>query len=341
MIIDVSCPICGTHNQLNTSSYDSLEKGICCGTGGLVTAKQRDIILKDCKSFWDKVYDPKESQIQSPLAKPELIDIRRENRNIFCLSDRNKPSQSMKDRASSIAIWDAIQSNKKSIAVASCGNAALSTAKLSKKVGIECTVFIPKHGTHEIQKRLEHEKAKIILFDSYAEAVNACKEYFSESKESYCRLTGINPLTRVGKSTIFDKLKLIKDKDFTLHIPVGDGNLASGLFYHDIERFKINLYSPKLAQNRAFTNTTPEKTVSSILPLDVSNPQDYSLIKELGQRANITLITLEEKNFKREGQIIDNRLNRACEVFFGGLFLAEHTNNGGNSIIFHTGTKWN
>lgn len=153
-------------------------------------------------------------------------------KKLYLKDDSRNPSASFKDRASAIVMVNAIENNEKIICTASTGNAASSMACLTASSNIKTIIFLPQTAPKAKIVQLLIFGAKVIMVKgTYDDAFNLC---IKASKEFnwYNRNTGYNPYTREGKKTcsfeIAEQLNWnIPDKIF---IPVGDGNILSGIW---------------------------------------------------------------------------------------------------------------
>lgn len=157
--------------------------------------------------------------------------------------DTRLPSASFKDRAGAVALAVAHERGEKRVAGASTGNAASSLACLAARTGMKTTIFVP-------QTAPAAKVAQILLFGAQVIAVRgtydqafdlcleACREY-----GWYNRNTGFNPFTREGKKTV--SLELLEQRRWAVPdwvvVPVGDGNIISGVWKGFVEAQAIGL----------------------------------------------------------------------------------------------------
>ncbi len=166
------------------------------------------------------------------------------------LKDENRnPSASFKDRASAVVVTRAIEIGAEILVTASTGNAGAALACMAAAAGQKAVIFAPKSAPPAKVAQLLVFGARVILVDgTYDDAfdlsVSAAREF-----GWYCRNTGYNPFTAEGKKTaafeIWEFMQNqaiggmrvsrsadtvpVKDVRLTLFVPVGDGNIISGI----------------------------------------------------------------------------------------------------------------
>lgn len=151
---------------------------------------------------------------------------------VFVKDEGRNPSASLKDRASAVVVARALEQNRTAIAAASTGNAASSLACAMGTLEFKPIIFVPKAIPSPKLAQLLLFGATVIAVegdydDAFELCEKACKKY-----GWYNRNTGTNPYTREGKKTcafeICEQLGWrVPDLVF---IPVGDGNIISGLW---------------------------------------------------------------------------------------------------------------
>ncbi|MDI6766931.1 MAG: threonine synthase [Bacteroidota bacterium] len=152
-------------------------------------------------------------------------------RKLFLKDDGRNPSNSFKDRASSVGVLKAIEFGFKEIACASTGNAASSLACLSAATGLNSYIFVPERAP-------EPKITQLLIFGATVFRVKGTYEQaFDLSKQScdqfgwYNRNSGTNPFLVEGKKTAgLEIAEQMKD-----HLPdwvvvsVGDGCTIGGI----------------------------------------------------------------------------------------------------------------
>jgi threonine synthase len=173
----------------------------------------------------------------------------------FWLKDESRnPSASFKDRASAIVVARAIETKMDIVVTASTGNAGAALACMSAAVGQKAVIFAPKTAPQAKIAQLLVFGAQVILVDgNYDQAFDLTIEAAQEFGW-YCRNTGYNPFTAEGKKTaafeIWEQvlLKNKLQKPLSIFIPVGDGNIISGIHkgFKDLQALGWLDHFPKL-----------------------------------------------------------------------------------------------
>ncbi|MEE8424626.1 MAG: threonine synthase, partial [Elusimicrobiota bacterium] len=175
--------------------------------------------------------------------------------NLYLKDDGRNPSASLKDRAGAVAVARARSLGRKVAAGASTGNAASSLACLSAGTELKPVVFVPKAAPEAKLAQLLVYGATVLSVDgSYDDAFDlclaACEEY-----GWYNRNTGYNAFTREGKKTV--SFEIAEQSGWTapdtVFVPVGDGNILSGVWKGFVELDKLGLIDklPRLAAVQA------------------------------------------------------------------------------------------
>jgi threonine synthase len=165
--------------------------------------------------------------------------------NLWLKDESRNPTASFKDRASAVVVARAREIGAEVIVTASTGNAGAALAGMSAAVGQKAVIFAPRSAPEAKVAQLLIFGAKVILVDgSYDDAfdlaVSAANEF-----GWYCRNTGYNPFTAEGKKSAAFEIwewwetthrmwheQVGTDTDhapLTIFIPVGDGNIISGI----------------------------------------------------------------------------------------------------------------
>ena len=173
---------------------------------------------------WTPVYRPE--SLQKSLGMRELR-IKDEGRN---------PSASFKDRASALVIARAIEADIQTIIAASTGNAGAAMACMAASVGKKAVIIAPRSAPPAKVAQLLTFGARVVLVDgTYDQAFDLSIEA-SRELGWYNRNTGYNPYTVEGKKTAGLEIweQVLRDRDrfdpnTTIFIPVGDGNILSGV----------------------------------------------------------------------------------------------------------------
>jgi len=169
---------------------------------------------------WTPIYDC------ARLAKRYAI------KQLLIKDDGRNPTASFKDRPSALCVAKAREAGAGIITTASSGNAGSALAGMCAGVGMESVIFVPAYAPPAKIAQLQIYGSTVVIVEgSYDQAYDLCIEA-STRFGWYQRSTGFNPFTREGKKTaaleIGEQLNWdVPDKVF---VPVGDGNIISGLW---------------------------------------------------------------------------------------------------------------
>ncbi|OFZ83734.1 MAG: threonine synthase [Bdellovibrionales bacterium RIFOXYD1_FULL_55_31] len=191
----------------------------------------------------------------TPLYRSRVLAADFGLKGLFIKDDGRNPSASFKDRAGAIAIARALEEGEKLITGASTGNAASSLACLASVMGLRTIIFVPQSApVAKIAQLLVFGATVIAVEGNYDQAFDLCLQATAEYGW-YNRNTGYNPFTREGKKTCsFELLEQLEwrcpDKVF---VPVGDGNIISGIWKGFYEAYLLGLIDrlPKLVAVQA------------------------------------------------------------------------------------------
>ncbi len=165
-------------------------------------------------------------------------------RHLWLKDESRNPTASFKDRASAVVVARAREIEAEIVVTASTGNAGAALAGMSAAVGQKAIIFAPKSAPPAKVAQLLVYGAKVILVDgTYDDAFDLTIEATNEFGW-YCRNTGYNPFTAEGKKTAAFEIwewwseeserlgpenEALARSPLTLFIPVGDGNIISGI----------------------------------------------------------------------------------------------------------------
>jgi len=178
-------------------------------------------------------------------------------------SNDENPTRSFKDRPVALATNEALESGYDTVYVASTGNLAIATAYLSREVGINCRVYIPKTlgevKKNAIRQYLKNPKDLIECDLSYddtnVKSMNDCDKVNEEElkksgkKKTFVPNNSFRPYYKEGSKTsgteIALQLKGQIDPNETINIvyPLGSGALLCSA-YKGIEELRLlNLFN--------------------------------------------------------------------------------------------------
>ncbi len=164
--------------------------------------------------------------------------------------DGRNPSASFKCRASAVALQRAREIGRELVTGASTGNAASATAVLAAAPGLRTRIFVPKAAPRAKIAQLLTFGAEVLAVDgTYDQAFDLCLEA-TRRFGWYNRNTGFNPYTREGKKTVSFEIceQLGWQVPDLVVVPVGDGNILSGVWKGFVEFQRLGLVerTPKL-----------------------------------------------------------------------------------------------
>jgi len=226
----------------------------------------------------------------TPLYKAERLGKKLGIKNLYIKDEGRNPSASLKDRPGAVAVVKALERGEKVITCASTGNAASSLSCLTAALGLKTIIFVPETSPKaKIAQLLVFGATVITVKGSYDEAFDLCIKA-TEKYGWYSRNSGYNSYTREGKKTCSYEIceQLGWECPDKIFIPVGDGNLISGMWKGFVDLYDIGFIDrlPQLiscqaenmdAINRAFESDgviRPVKGRTIADSISVSFPHD-------------------------------------------------------------------
>jgi len=152
-------------------------------------------------------------------------------RQFFLKDDGRNPTNSFKDRASSIGVLKGIEFGFEQIACASTGNAASSLAGLSAATGLKSYIFVPERAPEpKVTQLLIFGATVIRVLGTYEQAFDLCKAA-CEKYGWYNRNSGSNPFLVEGKKTAGIEIaeQLCGNLPDWVVVSVGDGCTIGGI----------------------------------------------------------------------------------------------------------------
>jgi threonine synthase len=150
---------------------------------------------------------------------------------LYLKDDGRNPTNSFKDRASSVGVMKAIEFGFGSVACASTGNAASSLAGLCAAVGLKSYIFLPERAPEpKVTQLLVFGATVLKVQGTYEEAFDLCKAA-CEKFGWYNRNGGTNPFLVEGKKTAgLEIAEQFKNSlpDWVV-VSVGDGCTIGGI----------------------------------------------------------------------------------------------------------------
>ena len=172
----------------------------------------------------------------TPVYKPNRLAKKLGIQDLWVKDESPNPTASFKDRASAIVVARALQIGAEVTVAASTGNAGAALAGMAAAVGAKAVIFAPKTAPPAKIAQLIVFGATVLLVDgNYDQAFDLSIEA-THNFGWYNRNTGFNPFTAEGKKTAAFEIweQVIQgmpedSKPLTVFIPVGDGNIISGV----------------------------------------------------------------------------------------------------------------
>jgi threonine synthase len=172
----------------------------------------------------------------TPVYKPTRLAKKLGIKDLWVKDESPNPTASFKDRASAVVVARAAQIGAEVIVAASTGNAGAALAGMAAAVGAKAVIFAPKTAPPAKIAQLLIFGAEVLLVDgNYDQAFDLSIEA-TQAFGWYNRNTGYNPFTAEGKKTAAFEIweQVIRsmpenNKPLTIFIPVGDGNIISGV----------------------------------------------------------------------------------------------------------------
>ncbi len=166
--------------------------------------------------------------------------------SLWVKDESRNPTGSFKDRASAVVIARARELGAEVVVTASTGNAGAALAGMAAAIGQKAVIFAPRNAPPaKIAQLLIYGSTVYLVEGSYDDAFDLTIQASSEFGW-YCRNTGYNPFTAEGKKTAAFEiwewmlhLEPVLRKPLVIFVPVGDGNIISGLHKGFIDLVKL------------------------------------------------------------------------------------------------------
>jgi threonine synthase len=211
-------------------------------------------------------------QLSLPVTPLYRFNMPETDIEVFLKDDTRQPSASFKDRASAVIAAVASEKSKTIIACASTGNAGASMACIAAASGLKAIVYVPKRAPEAKIAQMKVYGADVCLVDGkYDDAYDLCVE--DSIKNNYFnRCTGYNPYTREGKKSVSFEIweQLGYKAPGTVIVPVGDGNIISGVYkgFKDLKELGLIGEIPQLIGVQSEKSSAIVKTLEKLNGLD-------------------------------------------------------------------------
>lgn len=248
----------------------------------------------------------------TPLYRFKALEEELNVRRFYIKDDTKNPTASLKDRASAVAIMEALYYGEKIITAASTGNAASSLAGLSAPMGIKTVIFVPESAPKAKIAQLLVFGAKLFAVKgNYDQAFELCMEV-SKHFGWYLRNTAVNPILSEGKKTV--ALEICEGLNWEVpdrvYVPVGDGCIIGGVYkgFYDLKELGFIEKIPKiigvqaegsqalaLAWKENKGEVTPIKASTIADSISVDMPRDPDKALRAVQNSKGKFITVSDK----------------------------------------------
>ncbi len=169
-----------------------------------------------------------------------IVNYKIGNVNLMLKLETHNPTNSFKDRGSSVEITKAIELGFKEVCCASTGNMGFSIATYAQRFGKKCTIFISKDAKIEKIAKIKKAGAEIVEIKGDFNTALGTAELFSKVNNIF--LCGDYHYRKEGQKSIvfeiFDQLG--KLPDFII-LPVGNATLLAALYKGIKELRKIKM----------------------------------------------------------------------------------------------------
>ncbi len=172
----------------------------------------------------------------TPVYKPLRLAKQLGLKNLWVKDESPNPTASFKDRASAVVVARAAEIGADVIVAASTGNAGAALAGMAAAVGAKAVIFAPRTAPPAKIAQLLVFGARVLLVDGTYDQAFDLSIQATQEFGWYNRNTGFNPFTAEGKKTAAFEIweQVIRSlpeghNPLTLFIPVGDGNIISGV----------------------------------------------------------------------------------------------------------------
>ncbi|MFH2008636.1 MAG: threonine synthase [bacterium] len=167
----------------------------------------------------------------TPLLSPGRLAQHLGLPGLLLKNDGQLPTGSLKDRASALAVAQALERGVTTVAGASTGNAASSLAGLAAPAGLRAVIFVPADAPPPKLAQLRTYGALVVAVQgSYDQAFDLCLAA-TRRFGWYSRNTAYNPVLGEGKKTV--SLELAEQLGWQapdwIAVPVGDGCIIGGV----------------------------------------------------------------------------------------------------------------
>ncbi len=176
-----------------------------------------------------------------------IVNYKIGNVNLMLKLETHNPTNSFKDRGSSVELTKTVELGLKEVCCASTGNMGLSVATYAQKFGIKCTIFLSKDAKIEKILKIKKVGAEIVEVNGDFNTALETAELFSKINKVF--LCGDYHYRKEGQKSIifeiFDQMRKLPD---FLILPVGNATLLAAIYkgIKELKKLKIISVAPRL-----------------------------------------------------------------------------------------------
>jgi threonine synthase len=230
---------------------------------------------------------------KTPLIKADRLGNHFCLKNLYLKHDGSLPfSHTFKDRGAVTAISYLMETNKKKISFASCGNMGTAIALVAARKNIKTYAIISKEANHANKTAIYLSGAKVIQYAGRFDEIDGIIAEFSDTYPDFpCINTNLMNIYSLGLKSlyyeIFEDLHNIYN-EINIVVPTADGTLLKSLYegYLDFKPICPNFRAHFIMAQpsgcapivRAFDNNQQsieewKGSITNVLSLSVNNPQ--------------------------------------------------------------------
>ena len=213
---------------------------------------------------------------ETPIKEVEGVLLKLEYKN---------PTGSVKDRGVPFQIGEAVKNGFKKFVISSSGNAAISAAFWTQKMGLGLVIFVSPNVSRGKLKRLKTGNSKVFVD---RRPISGAIRYAKKEKAFNLRAS-TDPNGFVGYESLSFELKSQMGEVGSIFVPVSSGTLCYGLFkgfeklsvvpqVHCVQTTSCNLISSKFDSN--FNKTSSSLADALVAKTSVLEESVTSLIRK-------------------------------------------------------------
>ncbi len=230
----------------------------------------------------------------TPLYRSSALESETGLREIYLKDDTRLPSGSFKDRAGAVVMTVAREKGVKIVSCASTGNAGCSWACMGAACKVKVVIYVPGTAPRAKLAQLKVYGADVrIVNGTYDNAYDLCVIESLEN-EYFNRCTGYNPYTREGKKSVSFELweQLGYNAPGTVFVPVGDGNIISGVWkgFKDLKNLDLIDQMPQLVAVQSEKSDAVIRTIEKLKGLkNIPEKIDVEIVKAATRADSISV----------------------------------------------------